>query len=112
MSEPSAACEPAHDLAPAFGPEIGDDRAFAPVAGMEIGGGGLAAGIDEGRSPGSGLVAFRALDLDHVGAEISERLPDRGAREHPRELDHPDPGKRGVQKNACRPVCARPRISA
>ena len=102
-----------HDLAPPLGREIGDDRAFAAVAGVEIGGRTLAFRFDERRSPGARLVALRALDLDDVGAKIGERLAGRRARQHARELDDPHPSKRArAQKNACKPVCARPRISA
>src|SRR6202020_1946792 len=56
--------EPAHDLTPAFGYEIGDDRAFAAVAGVEIGGRKLAVRLDERRSPGARLVALRGLVLE------------------------------------------------
>ena len=104
--------EPAHDLAPVLGGEISDDRAFSPIAGMEIGGGALAFRLDERRSPGARLVALGALDLDDVGAEIGERLPGGGACEHAREFENAQARERGGQKNACRPVCARPRISA
>ena len=89
--------------------EVGDDRALAAVAGVEVGGGA----VDEGGSPAARVVALRGLDLDDVGAEIGERLPDPGTGEDARELDDAQARqRRPAQKNACSPVCARPRISA
>ena len=80
---------------------------------MEIGGGLFAVGLDERRAPAPRLVALRTLDLDDLGAEIGERLPGHWTGEHSRELDHAQAGERArAQKNACRPVWARPRISA
>ncbi len=56
--------------------EIGDDPALAAVASVEIRGGARAVAlIDEGRSPGAGIVAGRALDLDHFGAKVGQHLP-------------------------------------
>ena len=108
-----ARSEPPHDFTSALGREIGDDRAFAAIAGMEIGGRLLAVRLDERRSPGARLVALGTLDLDHVRAEIGERLAGRRAGEHARKLEHPHASKGALaQKKACRPVCARPRISA
>ncbi len=105
--------EPAHDLAPPVGGEISDNRAFAAIARVEIGGRFLPLRFDEGRTPAARLVALRTLDLDDVGAEIGERLSGGRAREHARELDDAQSRKGArAQKNACRPVCARPRISA
>ena len=80
---------------------------------MEVGGRPLALGLDERRPPGARLVALGALDLDDVCAKVGERLAGRRACEYARKLENADAGKRaGAQKNACRPVCARPRISA
>ena len=58
---------------------------------MEVGGGAV---VGEGRAPAAGLVAGGRLDLDHVGAEVGEGLADPGTREHPRELEHPEPRQR------------------
>ena len=105
--------KPAHDFAAPIGCEVGDNRALAAIARVEIGGRRLAIRLDKRRSPGARFVAARALDLDDVGAEIGQRLARRRAGEHARELDDAQAGKRArAQKNACRPVCARPRISA
>jgi hypothetical protein len=105
--------EAPHDLATPLGREVGDDRALAAIARVEIGGRLLALRVDEGRAPAARFVALRTLDLDDVGAQIGERLPGRRAREHARELDDAQSGERAHrQKNACRPVCARPKISA
>ena len=105
--------EAPHDLASPLGREVGDDRALAAIARMEIGGRQLALRVDEGRPPAARLVALRTLDLNDVGAEIGERLAGRRAREHARKLNDAQSGKRAhLQKNACKPVCARPRISA
>ncbi len=80
---------------------------------MKIGGGALTLGVEKRRTPAARVVALRTLDLDDVGAEIAERLADPWAGENARELDDAQAGKRApAQKNACRPVCARPRISA
>ncbi len=86
--------EAPHDLAPALGREVGDDRALAAVAAVKIRGRPLAAGLDERRAPAAGVIAFRALDLDDVGAEVRQRLPDPGTGENARELDDADPGER------------------
>src|SRR5208337_4147698 len=86
--------EPPHDLAPTFAREIGDDRALAAVAAVEISCSALAVGLDERRPPAARVVAFRALDLDDVGAEIGQCLPDPRAGQNARELDDPDSGKR------------------
>ena len=62
--------------------EVGDDRGLAAVARMEIGGVAAAVGIvDEGRSPGTGVVARGTFHLDDLGAEIGERLPGPGTGE-------------------------------
>ena len=39
-------------------------------------------------------VAGRALDLDHVGAEVGEDLGAPGPGEHPRQVEHADAGER------------------
>ncbi len=67
--------------------EVSGDRAFAAIAGVEIGGCPLIVALDEGRPPGAGIVALRAFHLDHVGTEISERLTDPGTSENAREFD-------------------------
>ena len=80
---------------------------------MEIRGRTLTFRLNKRRSPGARLITLGALDLDDVGAEIGKRLAGRRAGEHPRKLEDPYAGKCArTQKNACRPVCARPRISA
>ena len=86
--------KPPHDLPSALGGEIGDDRALATIAGVEIRRRTLASGPDEGRAPATRIIALRAFDLDDVGAEIGQGLTDPGAGQDARELDHPDSGKR------------------
>ena len=69
--------EPAHDLAALGLLEIDRDRAFAAVAGVEIGGVEPLAvlAFEERRPPAARVVArSRPLDLDDVGAEVGERL--------------------------------------
>ena len=62
-------------------------RALAAVDRQVVG--RLAAG--EGRPPGARLVAaLRALDLDHVRAEVGEHHRAVGPGEHAREVDHAD----------------------
>ncbi len=61
---------------------------------MEIGRRPLALGLEERRTPAARVVALRALDLDDVGAEVGQRLPDPRARENAREFDDLDSGKR------------------
>ena len=74
--------------------EVERDAALAPVAGMEI---RRRAVGGEGRPPAAGLVARRALDLDHVRAQIRERLADPRTREHPGEFQHLQSGERSFR---------------
>src|SRR4051794_8749489 len=81
--------ELAHEGGAVLGLEIGLDRALAAVRRVEIGGRQvLARGpFEEGRPPAAGVVAGAgALDLDDVGAEVGEELPDPRAGENPRQL--------------------------
>src|SRR5262249_20366885 len=49
--------------------------------------------LDEGRSPLPGVVAGEAFDLDHLGAEIGQKLPGPRSGQDAGELDDPQSGK-------------------
>jgi hypothetical protein len=55
-----------HARAPFLGAEIRGDGFLAPVAAVEIGGGGVALPLHEGRTPAAGVVALGRLDLDDL----------------------------------------------
>ena len=69
------------------GAEIDGDGFLATVAAVEIGGGLLAFMLDEGRTPATGVIALGRFDLDDLGTQIGQRLPDPGACEDARKLD-------------------------
>ena len=51
------------------------------------------------RAPMARVVACPGpLDLDHVGAEITEQLRAPGSRQHARQIEHAQPGQRRVQR--------------
>ncbi len=81
--------------------EVERDAALAAVAGVEV---GRRAVGGERRPPAAGLVAAGRLDLDHVGAEVGEGLADPRPGEHPRELQHPQPGQRSFRHLASLPA--------
>ena len=58
---------------------------------MEIGGAAVAVPFDEGRAPLAGVVAGGAFDLDHIGAEIGQRLPSPWSGEDAGKFQHPYP---------------------
>ena len=76
---------------------------FAPsvlqgmAQGQGLGGEAVAAGRGE-----AGEVAGGRLDLDHVGAEVGEHPAAVRARQHPRQVEHPDP----VERRSHRPIVA------
>ena len=73
--------------------QVDRHAALAAVHGEEVG--GLAA--RERRAPGARLVAaLRALDLDHVGAEVGEHHAGVGPGEHAREVEHAHAAERRV----------------
>jgi hypothetical protein len=81
--------------------EIGHDRLLPPVRRVEVGGRAVAVAVDEGRSPGAGVVAARRLDLDHGRAEVGERLAGEGTGQDAREVEDLEARKRcRHQKNA------------
>src|ERR1700736_4714560 len=55
---------------------------------MKIGCIEVLATTDEWRSPAARVVAFGGFDFHHIGAEVSECLPDPGARQNAGELDY------------------------
>ena len=75
--------------------EIGRDRALAAIGRVEIGGGEMlvARALDEGRAPFAGVVAFRRLDLDDIGAEIGEELADPGPGKDARQFEDAQAGE-------------------
>ena len=85
-----------HPRLPILGAEIGDDARLATIAGVEIGRRAVALAIDEWRTPGAGIIAPGAFDLDHLGTEIGQRLPRPRAGKNARELDHLETGERGL----------------
>ena len=87
--------QPAHDLPPFLLPEIDHDRPLAAIAGMEIGGiAGAIAIVEDRRSPPPGIVARRALDLDHLSAEIGKDLTCPRPGEHTCQFKNLQPGER------------------
>ena len=50
----------------------------------------------EGRAPAACVVPFRRLHLDHIGAQIGERLAYPGASQYPRQLEHFQTMQRGI----------------
>ena len=78
------------------GLEVELDRALAAVGAMEIGGAEVAAvgRRHERRAPAAGVVAGAlALDLDHVGAEIGQKLPGPRARQDAGEFEDAQTGQ-------------------
>ena len=92
-----AAGEPADEALAGRGRQVEGDRALRPVGREEIGGVGRLRACrvaQEGRPPGTGVVAAaRALDLDHVGAEIGQQL--RGPRpgQDAAQIEHLEAGQ-------------------
>ena len=75
------------------------DRLLASVGAQEIGGvSRLAIGRGgEGRPPVAGVVArARPLDLDHLGAQVGQRLRRPGPGQHPRQVQHAHARQRTV----------------
>src|SRR4029077_794723 len=70
--------------------EIAGDRRLAAVERDEAQG----VALDERWPPLAGIVAFRPLDLDHVGAEKGQDLPAVGTGQVLAELDDLDAGER------------------
>ena len=69
--------------------------------------------VPDRRLPGPGVVAARALDLDHVGAEVGQQH--RGVRpgQHPGEVGDQQPGQRpGAASASAAAILATPRPSA
>ena len=92
-------CVAAQSRVPAADPqrvrEVRDHRTLAAVAGMEIGGVATAIGVlDERRPPAARLVAVRALDLDHIRAQVGQHLPRPGPGQNARQFQHPDARQR------------------
>ena len=91
----SAFSASSRDDALAFGlVEADGDRALAAVDGQVVAGllGVLAVGVlQERRAPGARVVAgARALDLDHLGAEVGEDLAGPGGGEDAAQVEHLD----------------------
>ena len=71
--------------------KIDGDRALAAVAGEIVGRAEPAAVLvlHERRAPAAGVVAGAGpLDLDHLGAEIGQRLPGPGTGQDARQFQH------------------------
>ena len=67
---------------PRWRAKVRGDRALVAVGGVKIGRVPRAVRVlDERRAPAAGVVAFRAFDLDHFGAEIGQHLPRPRTRE-------------------------------
>ena len=98
-----------HDLPPFFCAEIGSHHCFSSVRRMVIGSGAV---IHERWPPRAGIVAVRAFDLNDLSPEVGQNLTGPRTSQNPRQLDDFHTVQRLHQKNACRPVCARPRINA
>ena len=74
----------AHDLLALWLFKIDRHRAFAAIAGMEIGG----VAFQEGRTPATRVIARPwPLDLDDIGTQIGKRLPCPWPREDAGEFD-------------------------
>ena len=59
------------------------------LIGEEVG--ALALGPEERRAHDAhGVAALRILDLDHLGPEVGQEHRAIGARQHAREVEHPD----------------------
>jgi len=77
--------------------EIRRDRALVPVERQVVGG----VVPHEGRSPVAGVVAvFGALDLDDVGAKVTQDLGRERSGEHPRKVQDAEAGQREVVHGA------------
>ena len=84
--------------------EVEHDRALVAVGGVVVRRAPLRV---RRRQPAPRVVAGRRLDLDHVRAEIAERLADERPREDAGEVDHEDPVERrrharDANPNRCR----------
>src|SRR5581483_3149873 len=77
--------------------EVHRDGLFAAVRGREVGGVPRLASrrvLHPGRAEGARIVAdLRALDLDHLGAEVSQVLAGPGRREDTRKVEHAHSGQ-------------------
>jgi len=74
----------AHDAPALIAFEIHLDRAFSAIGRVEVGGADVVSirPFDEGRAPTARIVARSgALNLDHVGAQVSQHLPGPGPGE-------------------------------
>ena len=74
-------------------PKITDNRCLSTVRGKEIrrdlfGAALWCRALNKGRSPASRVIAFRAFDLDHFGAQIGQRLTNPRPRKNPRQFDN------------------------
>ena len=79
--------QPAHRVEPGLGLEVQHRGPLAPAE--QLPHEGLAvAGIDPAHAPGA--VAGRALDLDHVGAEVGQIAGHSGPRQHGRHVHDPE----------------------
>jgi len=76
------------------GGEVEGDRALVAVDRQVVGGHALA----DRRQPGAGVVAARALDLDHVGAQVAEQHRGVGPGQHTGEVGDQD----AVQRTSVR----------
>ena len=89
--------EPAHQRGACIVREIDRDGALVAIGAAEVGriAGGLAVLVRQPRrAPRAGVVTGAgALDLDHISAEVGQRLRAGRAGEHARKVDHAQPGK-------------------
>ncbi len=85
--------QPAEGGPARLGREVERDRALVPVDAQVV---RRLVGVAVGRGrPATGLVAaVRALDLDHVGAEVAELHPAERTGEHARGVEHGQPVER------------------
>ena len=70
--------------------EVEGDRALVAVDAQVVGRDAVA----DRRLPGAGVVAARALDLDHLGAEVGQQHRGVGAGQDPGEVGDQQPGQR------------------
>ena len=71
--------------------QVQRDRALVPVDGQEVGGPAL---VVHRRHPLPGVVAARALHLDHVGTEVGQQHGAVRAGQHPGEVGDQQAGQR------------------
>ena len=84
----------AHQRLPFGLGEVDSHRLLVAVGGEEVRrlAGIPAIGVRQvGRPPGTGVIPrARALDLDHLGAQVGEYLPSPGASQYAGEIEHAD----------------------